>query len=294
MKKNKPCLILIASLFLFNHTSFAAEREIAITIDDLPFVGTNSYDENNLKRSKTRFMQIVQSLVDNQAPATGFIIAGAIGKGQWQLLEEFRNNGFELGNHTYSHMNLNQVSAEKYKNEITKADKILAPIMTQPKYFRYPYLAEGKGETKQEIQDYLAINQYIIAPVTIDSKDYLFNERLLKISWRERSKHLDKIKRKYLDYIWEQTLLAEKSAKNGNTKQILLIHANLLNGYFLGDVLQMYKKNGYRFISLNEALNNPANTINNTASTNKLPKQPIAKLEKPKVLEWIPNLEAIW
>ena len=294
MKKNKPCLTLIAILAMFNNPGFAADREIAITIDDLPFVGTNSYDTSNLTRSQNRFMQIVQSLVDNQVPATGFVIAGSIGKGQWQLLEEFRKNGFELGNHTYSHANLNRISADKYMDEIARADKILAPIMTQPKYFRYPYLAEGKGAVKQEVQDYLATNQYIIAPVTIDSKDYLFNGKLLKISWRERKQHLGEIKRKYLDYIWSQTLLAEKTARNGNTKQILLIHANLLNSHFLGDVLQMYKKNGYRFISLNEALNNPAKPINNAVSKTNLPIPPVANLEKPKALEWIPNLEAVW
>ena len=44
-------------------------------------------------------------------------------------------------------------------------------------------------------------------------------------------------------------------------KQILLIHANLLNSYLLGDVIQLYKQNGYKFITLTEALENPAPAI---------------------------------
>ncbi len=146
------------------------------------------------------------------------------------------------------------MSTEEYINEIERADKKLASVMTQPKYFRYPYLAEGKGKTKQEIQDYLTTNQYTIAPVTIDSKDYQFNERLLHINWRARAEYLPKIQKQYLDYIWKQTLLAEK--RNG--AQILLLHANLLNSHFLGDIIQMYKDEGYRFISLSEALNQSA------------------------------------
>lgn len=256
--KYAPCLVLMASLF--NFPCFAADREIAITIDDLPFVGTDSNDSGNLQRSHDRFMRIVQSLVDNHVPATGFVIAGAIGKGQWMLLEAFRKEGFELGNHTYTHANLNHVGAEKYIDEIAHADQKLAPIMTQPKYFRYPYLAEGKGSAKQEVQDYLTANQYIIAPVTIDSKDYQFNERLLHVSWRVRNQYLAKIKHEYLDYIWKQTVLAEKRSRTGHTKQILLLHANLLNSHFLNDVIQMYKNNGYQFISLTEALNNTAPT----------------------------------
>lgn len=254
IKKYTAGLVFLTSLMSMN--AFAADRDIAITIDDLPFVGTDSNNSGNLQRSHDRFMRIMQSLIDHHVPATGFVIAGAIGKGQWQLLEEFRKEGFELGNHTYTHANLNRISSQKYIEEIAHADQKLAPVMTQPKYFRYPYLAEGKGVSKQKVQDFLIANQYTIAPVTIDSKDYLFNERLLHVSWRDRPQYLEKMKKDYLAYIWKQTILAEKRSANGASKQILLIHANLLNSHFLGDVIQMYKDNGYRFVSLSEALSN--------------------------------------
>lgn len=58
-------------------------------------------------------------------------------------------------------------------------------------------------------------------------------------------------------YIWKQTLRAEKNS-NKDAKQILLIHANLLNSYVLNDILEMYQKKGYKFISLTDALKNPA------------------------------------
>lgn len=297
-KYMRPITLFIVSL-LFSGFVVAQEHEIALTIDDLPFVGTNNNDMSNLSRSQNRFMKIVQSLVDNQVPATGFVIAGSIGKNQWQLLEEFRKEGFALGNHTYSHANLNRLGASKYIAEIAHADKILAPILTQPKYFRYPYLAEGKGETKQEVQDYLAANQYIVAPVTIDSKDYLFNERLLHINWRQREQHLGQIKQQYLEYIWKQTLKAEKISRDGNAKQILLVHSNLLNSYFLGDIIQMYKNNGYRFISLNEALTNTATPASNETASNQSNKIPIihqsdTDSNSDSDSEWLTNIEKVW
>jgi len=258
MKTNVPCLLLLSCLI--SPLSFAEDHEIALTIDDLPFVGTNGNDEGNLRRTRERFMNILNSLVVNQIPATGFIIAGSIAKGQWELLEAFRKEGFELGNHTYSHANFNRLTAEEYINEIAKADKVLEPIMTQPKYFRYPYLAEGTGEKKQTVHDYLAANQYTVAPVTIDSKDYQFNGRFVNISWRVRKQYLNQIKQQYLAYIWKQTVKAEKQAKDPHAKQILLIHANLLNSFCLSDIIQMYKKHGYRFITLDEALTNTAPT----------------------------------
>lgn len=250
---------------LFSSLCCAQEREIAITMDDLPLVASRMNTPGNQQRSKDRFTQIVQTFQKYNVPVIGFVIAGAIEKGQWEFLEQFRQAGFMLGNHTYSHYNLNQMSAEKYIADIERADKILSPILTTPKYFRYPYLAEGNNKTRQKVYDYLNAHHYIIAPVTIDSKDYEFNEMTYKVPYRSRINYIQKLKARYLAYIWKQTLLAEK--KGG--KQILLIHANILNSYLLGDILEMYKKNGYKFISLTEALKNPAPALNVPAVKNK-------------------------
>lgn len=242
-------IISIFALLLWINTAQATVKEISITIDDLPFVGTGGS-----KEGVRRFNQILQALVDAHVPATGFVIAGSIAKGQWELLENFQRQGFIIGNHTFTHANLNHVSAQNYIEEIAKADERLTPLMTNKKYFRYPYLAEGRGQNKERVKEYLAENQYIIAPVTIDSKDFLFNMQLLAINWRHRGERLEKIKQRYLSYIWKQTELAEKSAHGKPVKQILLIHANLLNSHLIGDVIQLYKEHGYRFISLQEAL----------------------------------------
>jgi peptidoglycan/xylan/chitin deacetylase (PgdA/CDA1 family) len=262
------CGLLLASFI--SSTSYAQVKEIALTIDDLPFVGTNSETKGNLQRSQDRFMKILGFLVDNHIPATGFVIAGSIAQGQWQLLEQFRAAGLGIGNHTYSHANLNRLSAERYIAEIKRSDTILAPIMTQPKYFRYPYLAEGRGATKQAVQDYLTANQYTIAPVTIDSHDYKFNEKLLHISWRVRNQYVEQIKKQYLNYIWQQTVKAEKHSKSGDSVQILLVHSNLLNSHCLGDVIKLYQDHGYRFVNLETALSAHPTSIPNQSPGPKL------------------------
>ncbi|MCW8469615.1 polysaccharide deacetylase family protein [Fluoribacter gormanii] len=261
--------LLFLFITLFSSVCLAAEKEIAITMDDLPLVASKMDTPGNRQRSTERFTQIVQTFQKYKVPVTGFVIAGAIEKGQWDFLEQFRQAGFMLGNHTYSHYNLNQISAEKYIADVDRADKILTPIMTQPKYFRYPYLAEGNKGKKQEVYDYLNKHNYTIAPVTIDSKDFDFNEMLYKVPYRSRVNYIQKLKPRYLAYIWKQTLRAEKNAKGENAKQILLIHANLLNSYVLGDILEMYQKNGYKFISLTEALKNPAPMIDFSPSMKK-------------------------
>ena len=258
----KPSFVAALVLaFTLPHASFAETREIAITIDDLPFVSSSYKNEAALKRTHDRFMAIVQSLVDNQVPATGFVIGGAIGTGDEALLEAFHKAGFTIGNHTYSHIALNQTNTDKYIAEIARTDHVIAPFLSHPKYFRYPYLAEGKGESKARVQQYLAENDYIIAPVTIDSKDYRFNEQLYHIAYHSREQYLPQLKQRYLDYIWHETERAEKRADGKPVKQILLLHSNLLNSYCLNDILLMYRNHGYQFISLSEALANPAPAI---------------------------------
>lgn len=247
--------------FFLASQCFAITREIAITIDDLPLVASKMDTPGNQQRSTERFMKIIEAFTKNNVPATGFVIAGAIEKGQWEFLEKFRDAGLSLGNHTYSHHGLNQMGADKYMADVERADKVLTPILTQPKYFRYPYLAEGNKVSKPKVMEYLAEHDYIVAPVTIDSKDYEFNAQLYKVRYRDRENYIPKMKKRYLDYIWKATLKAEKKADGKPVKQILLIHANLLNSYLLDDVIQMYKQNGYEFITLTDALKNPAPAI---------------------------------
>ena len=263
-------LVVVLLLCLINTSCIAEDHKIAITIDDLPFVGSGTSTPANLKRTQERFMAIVKVLVDNQVPATGFAIGGSIAKNEWDLLRLFRDQGLSLGNHTYTHRSVNTMSAEKYIADIERADNILAPVMTNPKYFRYPYLAEGKGDKKQVIHEFLAAHEYTIAPVTIDSKDYEFNAQFYKIPYKNRAKSLNQFKKHYLAYIWKQTLRAEQKSKTHvgqPMKQILLIHANLLNSLCLGDIIEMYRQNGYIFISLTDALKgNTAEPITDLAA----------------------------
>lgn len=246
MLKKYFLLPLLALSFLTS--VFAQNREVALTIDDLPFVG----ESKNFHLDK-----IINAIKTNEVPATGFIIAGEIKPKNWEMLHKFREAGLGLGNHTLTHRNLNRVSSDAYIQEIEEADRILKPVITEPKYFRYPYLAMSEGGKKNKILDYLATKNYQIAPITIDSRDFVFNQLLMAVPQNERRNFLRVLKPCYLNFIWQQTLKAEqytRSIHNPDQAQILLIHANLLNAYVLPDIINLYKQNGYGFVNLREAL----------------------------------------
>ncbi|HVT62542.1 MAG TPA: polysaccharide deacetylase, partial [Legionellaceae bacterium] len=68
MKKLLLNTVMVACLWIHN---VYAEKEIALTIDDLPFVGTNSATKGNLQRAHDRFTKILNYLIDANIPATG-------------------------------------------------------------------------------------------------------------------------------------------------------------------------------------------------------------------------------
>jgi peptidoglycan/xylan/chitin deacetylase (PgdA/CDA1 family) len=228
--------------------SVAQQRTLALTIDDLPFVGDSKNFHLNM---------IIDTLKETEVPATGFIIGREVTPQNLPVLRKFHDAGLGLGNHTLSHANLNKIGPDAYIRDIDAADKILSPVMTEPKYFRYPYLIMGDGAKKNKVLQYLDSKHYQIAPISIDSKDFIFNQLLLSVPENERRHFLTVLKPCYLDFIWQQTLKAEenrRSARKDNQAQILLIHANLLNAYVLPDIIALYKEKGFSFISLEDAL----------------------------------------
>ncbi len=244
----KITLLFVTLLLLLIKNCIAQERTIAITLDDLPFVGEGANFHLNL---------IIDCIEKNNIPVTGFIIGEKVAPKTWPVLERFRNVGQGLGNHTFSHSSLDQMDAATYIQEIARTDDKIRPLLTEPKYFRYPYLAMGHGSKKEAVLNYLAQQNYHVAPITIDSKDFIFNQQLLATPEIERRDFLKELAPVYLDYILIQTLDAEQFNRANhfqNRAQILLIHANLLNAYMLCDIINLYKALGYRFVSLEKAL----------------------------------------
>lgn len=241
-------LLLTTLIAIIPAIAFAQKKTISITIDDLPFVGEYRNFHLNL---------IINSMLEHKVPATGFIIASEVHNENWEILQKFRDAGFGLGNHTFSHANLNALDTKHYVQEIKKADTMLTPVLTEPKYFRYPYLAMSSGTKRNDVLCYLEQNNYQVAPITIDSKDFVFNQRLLSVPELNRRDYLNELKPFYLDFIWQQTVKAEEHNQyhhNTEQSQILLIHANLLNAYVLSDIINLYKEQGYEFVSLEDAL----------------------------------------
>ncbi len=259
--------IILFALFLAV-SNFAQERQIAVTIDDLPVVSTRK----DLKNRQTITQKLLRHIKNARVPAIGFVNENKLytnenrDEAQVELLRMWLKNGLELGNHTFSHLSLHDNSLEKYKADILKGELITKELLQSKgkkmRYFRHPYLWTGLSlEIKDDLAKFLGEHDYTIAPVTIDNSDWIFAAAYDKAFDKGDTKLMKQIGAAYTPYLeakmdyWER-----QSVKlfNREIKQILLLHANFINSDYFDDLAKMLRKRGYKFITLEESLRDEA------------------------------------
>lgn len=252
-------------LFLLALSITAQTRQIVITIDDLPRGGDNSA-ANDLASIRAMTTKLLQPLKGTKA--IGFVNPGrenAVKMGDaglQEILKMWLDHGLDLGNHSHTHQNINQVSLEDYTADILKAE----PALTKARgarsiYYRHPFLFTGKDEpTKTALASFLNKHNYLVAPVTIDNSDWLFAAVYADAQKRDPAK-AQQIQQTYLRYMETMFAFFEQRGKEvvgQDFPQILLLHANQLNADSMPALLAMMRKRGYEFVSLEQALRHPA------------------------------------
>ncbi len=214
----------------------------------------------------------VGQLVNWKVPAIGFVNEGKLNNNgdflteKENILREWLKQGLELGNHTFSHPDYNDLSFAEYKENTIRGEKNLKPLLAsynkQLKFFRHPYLHRGNTKEKVDsLQQYLVSAGYTEAPVTVDNSDYIFAKAYDTLLVLDDSVTIRNLVKDYIDYMGNKIDFYESQSRQlfgRNLNQILLLHANALNANHISDLLQMLTGKGYSFISLDEALTDEA------------------------------------
>jgi peptidoglycan/xylan/chitin deacetylase (PgdA/CDA1 family) len=256
-------------VFIFiSSISAEPQRQIAITFDDLPSVPT--YDLEKMKALTTKLLKILKQ---NKVPAVGFVNEGKLHhrgpnevEARAAILNLWADAGFELGNHTYSHLDMFTASAEKFKQDLIAGErttlKLLAAKGMKLRYFRHPFLNTGASpEMKSAFDKILDERNYIIAPVTVDNQDYVFAAVYADALKNNDHMMMSRVAEAYIPYMEAMLEFYEKQSSTllgYEIKQILLVHANMLNADHFDKLITRMKKRGYQFIPLEEALRDKA------------------------------------
>jgi peptidoglycan/xylan/chitin deacetylase (PgdA/CDA1 family) len=264
-------LLVLALPSLAAQAPTIADREMAITVDDLPGV---SAEDRSLAHLERVTKGILDAFTQHKVPAIGFVnenkleLEGAPDPARIALLRQWVTAGFELGNHTYSHPDLHLVALEAFTADVVRGELVTRELMKTAdkplRYFRHPFLHTGRSaETRRALDAFLAGRGYRVAPVTIDNADYIFARAYDQRVAAGDAAEADRVLITYIDYMTRVVEYYEQQSQallGRPMRHILLTHANALNARAFPRWLPMLERRGYRFISLDRALEDEAYT----------------------------------
>ena len=247
-----------------------AEREVAITFDDLPIAGVLPRDAASSLQLTT---SLLRAIAEHHVPVVAFVnesklhtAEGAVDPERVALLERWLDAGVELGNHGYSHLDLHATRLDQFEADVVRGEAITRPLAEargrRLRFFRHPFLHTGRDlETRAQFDGFLAAHGYRVAPVTIDNDEYLFAGAYDGAAARGAREDAARVAAAYVPYMEAKVGYFERNARDlfGRAiRHVLLVHANMLNAERFGDLAAMFERRGYRFITLDRALEDPA------------------------------------
>lgn len=267
-------LLVVLTVCAIAASGQTRDRTVAVTIDDLPVVSTRRDIQNRREITKKLLGHIRKAKV----PVIGFVNENKLynaeqrDEKQIDLLRMWLDAGLDLGNHTYSHRSLNQIPIGEYEADFLKGETItrelLATKKKQIRYFRHPFLQTGRTlEIKAQFAAFLKEHGYTIAPISFDNADYIFSAAYDKAFDKKDTGLMKKVGEAYVPYMESKLDYWERQSTKlfgREISQTLLIHANFINSDYFDDLAAMFKKRGYRFVTLDEALKDEAYRLPDT------------------------------
>jgi peptidoglycan-N-acetylglucosamine deacetylase len=264
-------LTLLAGLAMAGHLSAniaqdapaPPAREIAITFDDLPLNGP-PLDLARLQAMTARLLDVVAR---HRIPVVGFVneaqlyVPGEV-DARIGLLERWLNAGAELANHTFSHINFKGATSAAYQDDVVRGDTVTRRLMRQAarpvRYFRHPFLQMAETrEAEDAFERFLAERGYRIAPVTVDSLDWLVLNAYNSARAGASGTALQRVLADYPKFVIDRMAYSDTAARElfgRPIRHILLLHANELNADTFESLATQMTSAGWRFITLEEAL----------------------------------------
>ncbi|KAL3456543.1 hypothetical protein BJX64DRAFT_296610 [Aspergillus heterothallicus] len=133
-------------------TQCTVPNTIALTFDDGPSEYTS---------------QVLDLLSRYGARATFFVLGDAAANNP-ALLQRMRNEGHQVGAHTYDHASLPSLDYNGIVSEMTRLEAVIRPALgVTPTYMRPPYL-----ETNDLVLQAMRDLDYRVISASIDTKDY--------------------------------------------------------------------------------------------------------------------------
>ena len=256
------CFVALLAI-LFALLQLCAAQKVAITFDDLPLNG-------ELPPGMTRVEIAGNALailkLRHVPPVYGFVNAKRL-EGNEDAAQALKlwADAEPVGNHTYSHMDLNANPPEAFEREIGENEPVLELVAAKDAnwhWLRYPFLREGDTiEKRRAVRAFLQAHQYRIAQVTLDWEDYMWNSAYARCAAKNDAASIAWLRSSYLNtasaYLDAGRDLA-KLVYGHDINHVLLLHLGAFTSTILPDALDLLQKKGFKLVTLEEAESDPA------------------------------------
>ena len=236
---------------------------VAVTMDDLPRHGPEAPGQDRLALHHA----LLEALSRHAVPRVyGFVNAGRVQPGDRAALEAWVAAGYPLGNHTAHHPDIGKVGIQPYLADVDAGEPLLVELLGPGqervwKVFRYPYLWQGTDvPSRLALRKALVERHYRIAEVTIDFEDWAYNAPYVRCLERGDTAGIGALESTFLEAAIAQLRWADDTLRRlagRSVPHVLLLHAGAFDAHILDRLLAAYEKAGARWISLDEALEDP-------------------------------------
>jgi peptidoglycan/xylan/chitin deacetylase (PgdA/CDA1 family) len=237
---------------------------LRIEAQSLAFTFDDGLDPRNQPHAREWNDRILATL-DAAGVKAGFFPAGknVESPAGMELVKDWSRRGHLIGNHTYSHRNLNsdRVTLDDFTGDVLRADAMLRALPGWSPRLRFPYLKEGSDAAKRDgIRDWMSAHGYRPAPVSIDTSDWYYSPRY--VAWRSAHAEEDgsRFRDAYLAHLLDRANYYEVLARDvlgRSPTHVMLLHTNAINAAFLSDAIAMFRKNGWKIVSADAAFADP-------------------------------------
>jgi len=239
--------VLAALSSLVARAATAEKPRIAITMDDLRWQDIPAAMRKDAD-------QRLRAALERHKVRTALFVIGENGD-TWEgraILQEWSGRGHMIGNHTWSHRWIDKMPEKQFGADILRCDAFVRQFPTFRPYFRFPMLKEGGTRGRRDwMRAFLKAHGYRNGAVTIDASDWYYDQRLRKCLQERPTFDANFFREPYLAHLWDRATYYDRLAREVLGRSIphtILLHYNLLNSYFLGDAMDMFRMRGWQLV----------------------------------------------
>ncbi len=225
----------LPSMFVVKKYGVLPPKKVILTFDDGP--------------DPVYTPKILDILKEENVPAAFFVL-GINAESNIPLIKRMYNEGHEIGNHTFSHPNIAEISSKRTSIELESTRLLIEAITGQSTIlFRAPYNADSEPEKYDELLPVALARQknYLDVGESVDPEDWEVGVTA--------------------DTIFQRVVNRKKELEaNDRSDGIILLHdaggsSREQTVKALPRIIKYFKDNGYSFITLSELLHKNKNEL---------------------------------